>query len=74
MSEVARIIRANPEGCVEATDDLLQAVYRELKQMAAAQMARETAGHTLQPTALVHEAYLRRNGQLETAHKAGGRK
>ena len=40
-------------------EDLLPVVYEELRQMAAARMARETAGHTLQPTALVHEAWLR---------------
>jgi len=59
MSEVTRIIRAIGEGRTEATDDLLPAVYRELKRMAADRLARERAGHTLQPTALVHEAYLR---------------
>jgi RNA polymerase sigma factor (TIGR02999 family) len=59
MSDVTRIIRAIAEGRAEATDDLLPAVYRELRRMAAARLAREAGGHTLQPTALVHEAYMR---------------
>lgn len=42
-----------------ATDELLPLVYEELRKLAAAQMAHETVGHTLQPTALVHEAYVR---------------
>ena len=40
-------------------DHILQVVYEELRRIAAAQMAKEKTGHTLQPTALVHEAYLR---------------
>jgi RNA polymerase sigma factor (TIGR02999 family) len=42
-----------------STDELLPRVYEELHRLAVAHMAREAAGHTLQPTALVHEAYLR---------------
>lgn len=65
MSDVTKIIRAIAEGRAEATDDLLPAVYRELRQMAAARLAREAGGHTLQPTALVHEAYMRLIGPSE---------
>jgi RNA polymerase sigma factor (TIGR02999 family) len=43
----------------QAADDLLEVVYGELRKVARAWMARERPGHTLQPTALVHEAYLR---------------
>lgn len=42
-----------------ATEDLLPLVYEELRRLAAQRMAKESSGHTLQPTALVHEAYLR---------------
>ena len=59
MSDVTKLIRAITEGRAAATDDLLPAVYRELRRMAAARLAREAGGHTLQPTALVHEAYMR---------------
>ena len=44
---------------VERPEELLPLVYEELRRMAAARMAQESAGHTLQPTALVHEAWLR---------------
>src|SRR5262245_42409790 len=49
--------RIGPDG--GPTDELIQAVYAELRALARAWMAREPAGHTLPPTALVHEAYLR---------------
>lgn len=47
-------------------DDQLPLVYEELRRLAAAYLRRERAGHTLQPTSLVHEAYLRLAGQRET--------
>lgn len=47
------------EGHDRTPDELLQLVYRELRSLARARMAREPAGHTLDPTGLVHEAYLR---------------
>lgn len=59
MSDVTQILRAARCGDNRAIDDLLPLVYDELKVMAAARMARESAGHTLQPTALVHEAWIR---------------
>jgi RNA polymerase sigma factor (TIGR02999 family) len=57
--EVTRILNAIREGEVSANDLLIRAVYDELRQIAAVKMAREKAGHTLQGTALVHEAWLR---------------
>ena len=59
MSEVTRILSAVVQGDPRAAEQLLPLVYAELRQLAAARMADEQAGHTLQPTALVHEAYLR---------------
>ncbi len=58
-SEVTELLAAIEGGRKEATDRLWPLVYRELRQIANRQMARETPGHTLQPTALVHEAYMR---------------
>ena len=59
MSEITRILNAIQEGDSKATEQLLPAVYDELRRLAAHKMAGEMAGHTLQPTALVHEAWLR---------------
>jgi len=58
MSDVTRILTAMEQGDSTATDDLLPVVYNELRRMAAHKMANERPGHTLQPTALVHEAWL----------------
>ena len=57
--EVTALLRAWSRGDAEAPDKLLPLVYRHLRHLAASQMRRERANHTLQPTALVHEAYLR---------------
>ena len=59
VSEVTRILNAVEQGDVTAADRLLPLVYNELRRLAAHKMADEAAGHTLQPTALVHEAWLR---------------
>jgi RNA polymerase sigma factor (TIGR02999 family) len=59
MSDVTRILTAIEQGDVKATDELLPLVYQELRRVAAHKMANEPAGHTLQATALVHEAWLR---------------
>lgn len=59
MSEVTRILHAIEQGEANSTDDLLPLLYDELRRMAAHKMATEPAGHTLQPTALVHEAWLK---------------
>ena len=58
MSEVTRILTAIEQGDQTVSDELLPLVYNELRRMAAYKMSREPAGHTLQPTALVHEAWL----------------
>ena len=54
-----RLLQRIAEGDPEASDKLLERLYGELRRLARAQMARESPGHTLQPTALVHEVYLR---------------
>jgi RNA polymerase sigma factor (TIGR02999 family) len=59
LSDVTRILEAAERGDPKAADELLPLVYEELRKLAAARMANEAAGHTLQPTALVHEAWLR---------------
>ena len=59
MSEVTRILTAIEQGDAKSTDELLPVVYHELRRLAAYKMASEPAGHTLQPTALVHEAWLK---------------
>lgn len=58
MSDVTRILTAIEQGDAKATDELLPLVYNELRRMAAHKMSAERPGHTLQPTALVHEAWL----------------
>jgi RNA polymerase sigma factor (TIGR02999 family) len=58
-SDVTGLLVAVREGDKEAADLLMQAVYSELRRKAGAYLRRERPGHTLQPTALVHEAYLR---------------
>jgi RNA polymerase sigma factor (TIGR02999 family) len=57
--EVTALLRAWSSGDAAAPDRLLPLVYRQLRHLAASQMRRERANHTLQPTALVHEAYLK---------------
>jgi RNA polymerase sigma factor (TIGR02999 family) len=59
MSEVTRILSAVEQGDPHAAELLLPLVYDELRKLAAARLADEQPGQTLQPTALVHEAYLR---------------
>ncbi len=59
MNEVTRILQAVESGDQEAAAELLPVAYQELRRIAAQKMASEREGHTLQPTALVHEAYLR---------------
>ncbi len=65
MSEVTRILHAIAAGDAAAASQLLPLVYAELRQLAAQRLAHETPGQTLQPTALVHEAYLRLVGDAE---------
>jgi RNA polymerase sigma factor (TIGR02999 family) len=59
MSDVTRILSAIDQGDLHAAEQLLPLVYEELRKLAAAKLAQEQPGQTLQPTALVHEAYLR---------------
>ena len=59
MSDVTRILERVEQGDPQAAEALLPVVYDELRRLAAHKMAQEMAGHTLQPTALVHEAWLR---------------
>jgi RNA polymerase sigma factor (TIGR02999 family) len=59
MNEVTHTLAALEQGDPHAADRLLPLVYDELRKLAAQKLAQEKPGHTLQPTALVHEAYLR---------------
>ena len=68
MSEVTRILSALHQGDPDAASQLLPLVYDELRKLAVQKLARETPGQTLQPTALVHEAYLRLVGEDEEQH------
>jgi len=59
MSDVTQMLEAVERGDAKAAEELLPLVYRELRRLATHRMAQEAPGHTLQPTALVHEAWLR---------------
>ena len=59
MNEVTRILSAVKQGDPHAAEQLLPIVYQELRKLAAAKLAQEKPGQTLQATALVHEAYVR---------------
>lgn len=61
--DATRLLQAIESGDPKAADELLPLVYSELRKLAAARMAREPEGNTLQPTALVHEAWLRLVGE-----------
>ena len=65
MSDVTRLIDAARRGDRQAAADLLPLVYDELRKLAAARLGEERPGHTLQPTALVHEAFLRLVGPAD---------
>jgi len=62
MKDVTRILTALEAGDDAAEDQLMEAVYHELRRLAAAKLSRERSDLTLQPTALVHEVWLRLNG------------
>jgi RNA polymerase sigma factor (TIGR02999 family) len=66
---VTRLLKAWESGDLEARDELIPLVYRELRQRAAVYLRRERLDHTLQPTALVHEAFVRLVGQNRAAWK-----
>src|SRR5580700_8945569 len=59
MSEVTRILESIEQGDPKAADELLPLVYEELRKLAAFKLAQQSPDQTLQPTALVHEAYLK---------------
>ena len=59
MSDVTQILSAIEQGAQKASEQLLPLVYEKLRKLAAAKMAQENLGQTLQATALEHEAYLR---------------
>jgi RNA polymerase sigma factor (TIGR02999 family) len=67
VSSVTRILEAIQAGQTQAAEELLPLVYDELRRIARAKMARERPGQTLQPTALVHEAWLRLGGDTQPA-------
>jgi len=67
MSEVTRILNAVQQGDPKAAEELIPLVYEEIRKLAAHKMANEAPGQTLQPTALVHAAWLRLVGHDEPA-------
>jgi RNA polymerase sigma factor (TIGR02999 family) len=71
MSDVLHLLNALEHGDPHAADQLLPLVYDELRRLAAQKLARERPGQTLDPTALVHEAYLRLVGDQKEAHWDG---
>jgi len=62
MSDITRILQSAESGDPKAAEELLPLVYSELRKLAASKMANEQPNQTLQPTALVHEAWLRLTG------------
>ena len=71
VSDVTRILMRVEQGDSKAAENLLPLVYDELRRLAARKMANEAQGHTLQPTALVHEAWLRLAGENKEQPWAG---
>ncbi len=71
MSEATQLLNAIEAGDPHAAGQLLPIVYDELRRLAAQRLAQEKPGQTLEPTALVHEAYLRLVGQREEQHWNG---
>jgi RNA polymerase sigma factor (TIGR02999 family) len=69
VTEFTRILNAIDQGDPHAAGQLLPLVYEELRRLAAQKLAREAPGQTLQPTALVHEAYLRLVGDQPFASR-----
>src|SRR4026207_1482546 len=72
MSDVTRLLDAIGQGDEHAADQLLPLVYAELRRLAHARMAQEQPGQTLQPTALVHEAWLRLVGDANPRFEGRG--
>jgi RNA polymerase sigma factor (TIGR02999 family) len=72
MNEVTRILARAQQGDAKAAEELLPLVYDELRKLAAQRMANEAPGQTLQPTALVHEAWLKLVGPGPQAWNSRG--
>ncbi len=72
MSAVTLILNRAQAGDPNAAGELLPLIYDELRKLAAARMANEASGHTLQPTALVHEAWLRLTGNADQVWNGRG--
>jgi RNA polymerase sigma factor (sigma-70 family) len=72
MSNVTQLLAAIEQGQPQAAEELLPLVYDELRRLARQKLAQEKPGHTLQATALVHEAYLRLVGNSETSGQEPG--
>src|SRR4051794_11185696 len=70
MNNITQILDAMAQGDGHAASELLPLVYEELRKLAAAKMAQESPGQTLQATALVHEAYLRLVGDQHFAGRS----
>jgi RNA polymerase sigma factor (TIGR02999 family) len=68
MTDVTRILLAIEQGGPKSSEQLLPFVYEELRRLAVRSLRQEAPGHTLQPTALVHEAYLRLVDVKEAQH------
>jgi RNA polymerase sigma factor (TIGR02999 family) len=67
--EITQLLQRIDRGDASAAEQILPLVYGELRKLAASKMARESAAQTLQPTALVHEAWLRMGGDHQTEWK-----
>lgn len=67
MPEVTQLLKRLGEGDKAALDEIIPLVYQELRQIARGYLRQESAGHTLQPTALIHEAFLR---MIQQSHPA----
>lgn len=77
MSRVTELLAASEAGNQQANEELFALIYEDLRQLAAGQLAHENPGNTLQPTALVHEAYLRLlrgSGEAGTSPRWQGRR
>lgn len=72
MSDITRILSRIEQGDKASVDELLPLVYEELRKLAASKLATELPGQTLQPTALVHEAYLRLIGDPSSKWESRG--
>ena len=71
MSDVTQLLDAVDKGDPQAAEELLPLVYEELRRLAAAKMANEKPGQTIQPTALVHEVWIRLHGEDHTWKNRG---